>query len=63
MSAGAALAERGGLTDALAQEVELGAARDAVAHDLDLVDARRVDLEGPLDADAAAQGADGDRSA
>ena len=52
---GAALAQRGGLAHAVAQEVQLGAPGDAVTHDLDLVDARRVDLEGALHADAAAQ--------
>ena len=48
----AALAEGRGLADAVAQEVQLGAAGDAVADDLDLLDARAVDLERPLDADA-----------
>ena len=48
----AALAKGRGLADALAQEVQLRAADLAVAEDLDLVDARAVDLEGPLDADA-----------
>ena len=57
---GTALAEGGGLADAVAQEVELGAPGDAVAHDLDLVDARRVDHEGALDADAAGDAPDGD---
>src|SRR3990170_309040 len=61
-SAGPALAEGGGLADALAQEVELGPAGHAVADDLDLLDARRVDLEGALDADAGAQRAHGDRA-
>ena len=54
-SVGAALAEGGGLADAVAKEVELGASGDAVADDLDLVDPRRVDHEGSLDADAAAR--------
>src|SRR3954452_11630196 len=58
-----ALAQCRGLADALAQEVELRAARDAVTNDLDLLEARRVDLEGALDADAAADAADGDRAA
>src|SRR3972149_8689313 len=61
-AAGPALAEGGGLADALAQEVELGSAGHAVAHDLDLLDARRVDLESALDADAGAQRAHGDRA-
>ena len=55
--AGPALAQCRGLADALAQEVELRAAGNAVANDLDLLDARRVDLEGALHADAAADAA------
>jgi hypothetical protein len=58
----AALAQRGGLADSLAQEVELGAAGLAVAHDFDLLDARAVHLEGALDADAAGDAADRDGS-
>src|SRR3954453_3573723 len=58
-----ALAQGGGLADALAQEVELRTTSDAVTHNLDLLDARRVNLECALDADAAADAADGDRSA
>jgi len=58
----AAFPERGGLADALAQEVELCAAHLAVADDLDLLDARAVDLEGPLDPDARRDPADGDRA-
>src|ERR1035437_9968912 len=58
----AALAQRGRLADALAQEVELGAAGLAVAHDFDLLDARAVHLEGALDADAAGDPPDGDRA-
>src|SRR6476659_6971570 len=57
----APLAERRGLADAIAQEVQLGAPGDAVPNDLDLLDARAVDLEGPLDADAGGDPADGDR--
>ena len=58
--ASAALAQRGGLADAAAEEVELGSTRDAVADHLDLLDARRVDHEGPLHADAAGDAAHGD---
>src|ERR1035437_6002243 len=58
---GAALAERRGLADALAQEVQLGAAGNAVAHHFDLLDARAIDLEGALDADAAGEAANSDR--
>src|SRR5688572_6705310 len=59
---GAALPQRGCLADALAQEVQLGAAHPTVAHDLDLLDARAVDHERPLHADAARDLADGDRA-
>src|SRR5664280_562410 len=55
----AALAQSGGLADALAQEVELGAASHAVAHDFDLLDSRAVHLEGSLDAHTAGDAADG----
>ena len=48
------------LPDAVAQEVELGAPGDAVPDDLDLLDARAVDLERPLDADARRDAPDGD---
>jgi len=58
----AAFAEGGRLADALAQEVQLGAAHLAVADDFDLLDARAVDLECPFDADARRDPADGDRS-
>src|SRR2546423_2411829 len=58
---GAALfAEGGGLTDALAEEVEGGAAGMTVARDLDLLDARRVHQERALDADARGDPADRD---
>ena len=56
----AALAQRCGLADSLAEEVQLSAASLAVAHDFDLLDARAVHLEGSLDADAAGDTADGD---
>src|SRR5262245_2021317 len=58
----AALAEgRGGLADAVAQEVELRAADLAVADDLDPLDPRAVDLERALDAHARRDPSDGDR--
>src|SRR3954470_19824776 len=50
---GSTLAQRCGLADALAQEVQLSAPRLAVAHDLDLLDPRAVDHERALDTDAA----------
>src|SRR4029453_9682808 len=56
----AALAQGGGLADAAAQEVELGAPGDAVPDDLDLLHARRVHHEGPLNPDAAGDAAHGD---
>ena len=55
-----ALPQGRGLADPLAQEVQLGPANLAVADDLDLLDPRAVDLERPLDADAARDLADGD---
>ena len=58
ISARATLAESGRLADALAQEVELGAAGDTVADDLDLLDARGMHRERALD--AAADATDGD---
>src|SRR6185295_7719820 len=59
---GAALAQRRRLAHAVAQEVQLGAAGLAVAHDLDLLDARAVDHERPLHADAARDLPNGDRA-
>ena len=59
---GAALAEGGRLADPVAQEVQLRASDLAVADDLDLLDPRAVNLERPLDADAARDPADRDRS-
>ena len=60
-SSGAAFLEgRRGLADALAEEVQLGAADLAVADDLDVVDARAVQLERPLHPDAAGDPPDGD---
>src|SRR3990170_3427127 len=56
------LAEGRGLPDALAQEVQLGPAGHAMAHDVDLLDARAVDLERPLHADAAGDLADRNRA-
>src|SRR5438105_12320984 len=53
-------AERGCLANSFAEEVESRAARVPVADELDLLDARRVDHEGALDADAARDPADGD---
>src|SRR6516225_7416563 len=55
-----ALPERGGLADAVAQEVKLCATGDAVADDRDLLDARAVDLERTLDTDARRDPADRD---
>src|SRR5258705_13982486 len=55
-----ALAEGRSLADAIAQEVELGASRDTVADDLDLLDARAVDLERPLDTDPGRDAPDRD---
>ena len=46
------LLDPGRPTGQAAQVVKLGAANAAVAQDFDLVDARRVDQEGPLDADS-----------
>src|SRR5438067_10632426 len=53
-------AKRGGLPDALAEEVESCPAGVAVTHDLDLLETRRVDEERALDADAARDPTDGD---
>src|SRR6266436_2295280 len=53
-------AEGGGLADSVAKEVESRSARVTVAHELDLLDARGVDHEGALHADAARDPADGD---
>src|SRR5699024_2822061 len=57
---GAALAEGRGLAGPLTEEVQLGAAHLAVAQDLDLVDARAVDLERPLDSHARGDAANRD---
>src|SRR5436190_20646281 len=62
LAARPALPERGRLADAIAKKVQLGPADLAVPEDLDLLDPRAVDLEGPLDADAARDPADGDRA-
>src|SRR3954470_9915524 len=56
----APLAQGRCLADAVAQEVELRTPGDAVTDDLDLLDARAVDLEGPLDADAGRDAPDSD---
>src|SRR5437879_1378506 len=56
----ALFAKRGGLPDALAEEVESCPAGVAVAHDLDLLETRRVDEEGAFDADTTRDAADGD---
>src|SRR5882762_2829463 len=53
-------AEGGGLADSVAEEVESRTAGVSVADELDLLDARRVDHEGALDADSARDPADGD---
>src|SRR6185369_10426171 len=58
----APLAEGRGLADAIAQEVQLRSPDLAVPDDLDLLDPRAVDLERPLDADAARDPADRDRA-
>src|SRR4029450_5254604 len=50
----ALLADLGGLTDAIAQVVELGAAGGAPADDLDLGDGRCVERKRALDTDAIA---------
>ena len=46
-------ADRRGLADPLAEEIEGRAARVSVTQELDLLDAWRVDEEGALDTDAA----------
>src|SRR5690349_20210047 len=46
----AALGDTGGLTGPAAQVVKLGAAHGTAAHDLDLVDDRRIEREDALDA-------------
>src|SRR4029079_10638040 len=56
----AALGDARGLTGASAQIVELGPADVAAAHDLDLVDDRRIEREDALDALAEADLADGE---
>src|SRR5262245_2485346 len=59
----AALADLRGLTDAVAQVVELGPAHIAPRHDLDLGDGRGVQGKRALDADAVAHLADLERLA
>src|SRR6267142_1995473 len=54
------LPESGSLADPLAEEIERGAAGVPMTRDLDLLDAWGVDHEGPLDADARRDAADGD---
>ena len=54
---------RARLTGAAAQVIELGAADIAAAHDLDLVDDRRIEREDALDALAEADLADGEAGA
>jgi hypothetical protein len=51
------LGDTGGATGAATQVVELGAANAAEAGDFDLLDARGVDEEGALDADAVGSNA------
>src|SRR3990170_1963566 len=58
----AALSQGGRLPDALAQEVQLGTPDLAVTDDLDLLDPRAVDLEGPLHSDAGGDPTNRDRS-
>src|SRR5215212_11574575 len=62
LGARSALAQRRGLADALAQEVQLGAPHATVADDLDLLDPRAVHHERALHADAARDLPDGDRA-
>src|SRR4029079_10901037 len=62
LAPGPPLAERRGLADALPEEVQLRPSNLAVADNLDLLDPRAVDLERPLDADAARDPADRDRA-
>src|SRR5690606_18843107 len=47
-----ALLDAGGLASQISQVIELGAPHLAAAHHLDLLDARRIDQERSLDADA-----------
>ena len=56
----ALFAECRGLAHPLAEEVESRAAGVTVTHELDLLDARRMDHERALDADATRDPADGD---
>src|SRR5206468_2964111 len=58
-----ALGDASGLTRAAAQIVELGTADVAAAHDLDMVDDRRIEREHALDALAEADLADGEAGA
>src|SRR5262249_49072480 len=58
---GAAFLETHGLADAIAEEVQLGAADDAGALDLDLGDPRRVERELALDPLPLHDAADGER--
>src|SRR6266850_5036712 len=53
-------AERGGLADSVAEEVESRSPGMTVTDELDLVDARRVHHEGALDSDAARDAPDCD---
>jgi hypothetical protein len=59
----AALPDPGSLATQRAEVVQLGAANPSAGNDLDLVDSRCVHREGPLDADAVADLADGERLA
>src|SRR5439155_25164893 len=58
-----AFGDAGGAAAALAEVVELRTADRTARGDLDLVDARRVDREDPLHADAVGSLADGERLA
>src|SRR5690606_17660238 len=55
-----ALGDAGALAGAAAQVIELGAADDAAADHLDVLDVRRVEREDALDAFAEAHLADGE---
>src|SRR5688572_18173848 len=59
----ALLLDLGGLAAQVAQVVELRAAHVTAGDDLDLVDDRRVEREGPLDTDAEGDLADGEGAA
>src|SRR5205814_5917698 len=58
-----ALGDSGGLTGTPAQVIELGSADIAAAHDLDLVDDRRIEREDALDTLAEADLAHGEAGA